>query len=252
MKRIGLKAVTVVFIATTSVWIVASCNNMNRDWRTANRDSAGVAPMPSETPEAVVQVYAARAFNWRGIFAVHTWLATKKANAPHYTVYHVVGWRARRNLPVVVADRDIPDRNWFGNQPDIVTDIRGPAAQRVITAIEEVVPEYPYPDSYGLWPGPNSNTFTAYVARRVPGLRATLPSTAIGKDFLVHGAPVGIAPSRTGFQISLLGALGLTLAVQEGLEINLLGLVFGIDVLRPALKLPLIGRIGVPRHASYK
>jgi len=222
---------------------------MNRDWRTANRDSARVAPLPSETPDAIVQVYAARAFNWRGIFAVHTWLATKQANAQEYTVYQVVGWRARRNLPVVVADRDIPDRNWFGSRPEVLVDLRGRPAEQAIPAIEQAVRTYPYPETYRLWPGPNSNTFTAYVARQVPDLRAALPSTAIGKDFLTNYAPLGWAPSGTGFQISVLGAVGLTLAAREGLEVNLLGLVFGIDFLRPALKLPFVGRIGMPREA---
>lgn len=228
-------------------WIGVSCNSMNRDWRTANRDSAGVAPLPSETPEAVVQVYAARAFNWRGIFAVHTWFATKRPNADAYTVYHVVGWRARRNLPVVVAERDVPDRNWFDSPPEVLADLRGEAAEKAIPAIEAAVQSYPYQDTYRLWPGPNSNTFTAYVARQVPELGVALPSTAIGKDFLAHYAPLGWAPSGTGFQISLVGALGLTLAAQEGVEVNLLGLVFGIDFLRPALKLPFLGRLGVTR-----
>jgi hypothetical protein len=36
----------------------------------------------------------------------------------------------------------------------------------------------------------------------------------------------------------------LLVARQEGLEVNLLGLGFGIDPLGPALKLPFIGRIG--------
>jgi len=248
MKPLPQRHFAVIFLLVISIWSVTSCSNMNNDWRTANRDSSGLAPAPDRSPEAVVQVYAARAFNWRGIFAVHTWLATKRANAPHYTVYQVVGWRLRRKLPAVVADHDIPDRNWFGSRPKIIADLRGPAAARAITAIEQAVRDYPYPETYGLWPGPNSNTFTAFVARRVPHLRATLPGTAIGKDFLAYGFPLGWAPSRTGFQVSLFGALGFTLAAEEGVEINLLGLVFGIDFLRPALKLPFIGRIGVPRY----
>jgi len=75
-----------------------------------------------------------------------------------------------------------------------------------------------------------------------------LPSTAIGKDLLVNGSPLGRTPSGTGFQISFFGALGFALALQEGLEINFLGLVFGIDFLRPALKLPFVGRLGVRRY----
>jgi hypothetical protein len=38
--------------------------------------------------------------------------------------------------------------------------------------------------------------------------------------------------------------LGVTLAREEGLELNLLGLNFGVDFYRPALKLPFVGRIG--------
>ena len=40
---------------------------------------------------------------------------------------------------------------------------------------------------------------------------------------------------------------GITLARREGVEINLLGLCFGVDFLRPALKLPGIDRIGMGR-----
>jgi hypothetical protein len=42
---------------------------------------------------------------------------------------------------------------------------------------------------------------------------------------------------------------GVTLAVAEGLELNLLGLVVGIDFARPALKLPGLGRLGAARPA---
>ena len=34
-------------------------------------------------------------------------------------------------------------------------------------------------------------------------------------------------------------------AEDEGLEINILGLTFGVDVTRPALKLPGLGRLGL-------
>src|SRR3990172_1119898 len=81
------------------VMILSGAVSLGRDYRTANRDSAGIAPDPAETPEAVVQVYAARALNWRGIFGVHTWIATKPENAPHFTVHQVVGWRGFRDLP---------------------------------------------------------------------------------------------------------------------------------------------------------
>jgi hypothetical protein len=40
------------------------------------------------------------------------------------------------------------------------------------------------------------------------------------------------------------------LARREGLEVNLLGLTFGIDPLGLALKLPGVGRIGVPNNQA--
>ncbi|MCL4744297.1 MAG: DUF3750 domain-containing protein [Burkholderiaceae bacterium] len=110
--------------------------------------------------------------------------------------------------------------------------------------------EYPYSDRYSAWPGPNSNTFTAFVARRVPELMVDLPPTAIGKDFLADGALVARAPSGTGWQVSLFGVLGASLARVEGLELNVLGLSFGVDVDDFALRLPGFGRVELaPRSA---
>jgi len=217
---------------------------LGRDWRTGDRSSAGIAPDPEKTPEAMVQVYAARALNWRGMFGVHTWIATKPANARQFTVHQVIGWRVFRNLPAVASEPGIPDRYWFGNPPEIIAELRAPEAQKAITKIMDAVKSYPFAHEYRLWPGPNSNTFTAYVARQVPELRLQLPVTAIGKDYSVDGAIFQRTPSGTGFQVSAYGLLGFLMARDEGLEVNLLGLSFGIDFLRPALKLPFIGRIG--------
>ena len=83
------------------------------------------------------------------------------------------------------------------------------------------------------------------MARAVPELRVDLPPTAIGKDYLPGGALVAGTPSGTGYQVSLFGLVGVLVAVEEGLEINLLGLSFGIDPLDLALKLPMAGRISL-------
>ncbi|MDP6646672.1 MAG: DUF3750 domain-containing protein, partial [Rhodospirillales bacterium] len=104
-----------------------------------------------------------------------------------------------------------------------------------------------YAGEYTLWPGPNSNTFTAFIARQVQELNLDLPPTAIGKDYL-GGRLFAKAPSGSGFQFSLFGLFGLTAALEEGLELNILGLSFGIDPRDPALKLPFLGRIGADRR----
>lgn len=226
--------------------LVVACGkvNISSDWRTADRSPQGIAPRAEQEPGAVVQVYAARAFNWRGIFAVHTWIAVKPAGAANYVVHQVLGWQARRGLPVVVSRIDEPDRSWYGNAPELLVDIRGGEATELIPKIAVAIAAYPYKDTYTLWPGPNSNTFVAHVARQVPELGLELPTTAIGKDYLNNGELIGPAPSGTGWQVSMFGLLGLTLAQSEGLEANILTANFGIDLSPLSLKLPGIGRLG--------
>jgi len=60
---------------------------------------------------------------------------------------------------------------------------------------------------------------------------------------------IAAAPSGRGVQFSIGGVLALTLSGVEGLELNLLGLTFGVNPFDPALKLPLLGRLGPARSA---
>jgi hypothetical protein len=213
-------------------------------WYEARRDPTGLAPDPAVTREAVIQVYAARAVAWRGIFAVHTWISVKPTDAKLFTRYEVVGFGVQNGLPAIRVDRMGPDNYWFGNKPDLILDRRGEGVDALIEKVRNAVATYPWPNEYRTWPGPNSNTFLRWIAREVPELRLNLPSTAIGKDYL-GVLPVAWSPSGTGVQLSLLGVAGGMLALDEGIEINLLGLVIGLDFKAPALKLPGLGRIGV-------
>jgi hypothetical protein len=148
------------------------------------------------------------------------------------------------------VNRTGPDNYWFGSRPELLVDRRGDGVGELISRLEAAVQAYPYPASYRTWPGPNSNTFVAYLGRAVPELRLDLPATAIGKDFIPHGMPVAMSPSGTGVQLSLFGLLGVLAGADEGVELNLLSLTFGIDVRRPALKLPVVGRLGLSRQPS--
>jgi len=217
---------------------------MAADWRTARRDSAGIAPDPLKVREAVVQVYAARAFSWRGYLGVHTWISVKPANAKEFSVYEVVGWRVMHDQPALSISNRPADGRWFGAIPELLVDLRGQGVDDIIRRIDIAARNYRYMDQYRIWPGPNSNTFTAEVGRAVPELKLDLPATAIGKDFLPDGDFVAGTPSGTGYQVSLYGLLGLMVAREEGLELNVLGLTFGIDPTDLSLKLPFAGRVG--------
>ncbi len=222
-------------------------------WRMASRDSTGQAPDPAVERGAVVQVYGARTVDWRGAFGIHSWVAVKRSDAPHYTLYQVLGWRAYRGGRAIdVREGAVPDGRWFGQYPQLLAERRGPGVDQLIDRIEAAVAAYPWPDRYRVWPGPNSNTFVAHIGRLVPELRLDLPSTAIGKDFLGHSVFLASTPSGTGWQLSAFGLLGASVALEEGIEVNLLGLSVGIDVNDLALRLPGIGSVGLRGAASTR
>jgi hypothetical protein len=246
MRRIGRKWLVLVPV---TLFVLAYVDRQQAgaatDWRSASRESTGLAPSPEGHPHAIVQVYAARTVRWRGYFGVHTWVAVKRSGAPAYTIYEVNGWRLRRNgTAVAVSDRP-PDSRWYGSAPRLLAEKRGAGVDAVIDRIETAVQSYPFADTYRVWPGPNSNTFVAHVLRAAPELKADLPATAIGKDFL-GGNLFARTPSGTGGQLSLYGVVGVLAALEEGIEVNLLGAIFGVDPLGLGLKLPLVGRLGMP------
>jgi len=181
----GRRVVIFTLIIVATCLLINACKG-NQDWRTASRESADIAPSPHATKSAVVQVYAADAWSWRGWFAVHTWISAKPKDADNYTVYEVVGWRQRQGLPVVRIEEDIPDRYWYGEKPRLLREHRGPEAAPLLKALETAARSYPWPDEYRAFPGPNSNTFTAWIAREVPGLGLDLPFSAIGSGYITR------------------------------------------------------------------
>jgi hypothetical protein len=232
-----------VVAGVVACWLLLGGGATTRDWRTASSEPVGIAPDPAVVPEAMIQVYAARAWGWRGYFGVHTWIAVKPVKAHGYTVYEVIGWRLRSSDTAVTIRQRPPDARWFGNAPTLLAERRGAGVEDLIARIDRAAREYPYGGDYSVWPGPNSNTFTAFLTRVVPELGADLPPTAVGKDYLGDRF-VAKAPSGRGFQFSFYGLLGVLASGPEGIEVNLLGLTFGLDPLAPAVKLPFIGRVG--------
>ncbi len=227
-------------------YMLASHYSGDRDgYRGMSRHQSTEQAPSADSDEAVIQVYAARAARWRGAFGVHTWFATKRSDEKHYTRLEVIGYRVYWGGDAVRIRSGVPDAMWFGNRPLLLRELRGgEEIDQLIDRLHQAAADYPYNNEYRVWPGPNSNTFTAFVARAVPELRLELPSNAIGKDFLPGGHIVARTPSGTGVQLSLGGYAGLLAGIEEGVEVNLLGLTAGVDLLPPAIKLPGVGRLG--------
>jgi hypothetical protein len=218
-----------------------------RSWRDADWSTTGLLPPATDDPPARVLVFAARVGGWRGIFASHTWIVVKPANASSYTRYDVMGF----GQPVRV-NLHAPDAFWFGGAPRVVADIHGEGAAQAIPEIEAAVKSYRYAHygSYRVWPGPNSNTFTATVLRAAPELAVAMPPEALGRDFRADGSFFGATASRTGFEVTVYGLIGAKLGWVEGVEVDVLGLVAGLDLRHPALKIPGFGRLGLDGVAT--
>ncbi len=212
-----------------------------KEWRTADRSSAGLLPPARANQAAVVRIFSARTVRWRGIIATHSWIVVKEPGAPVYSRFDCTAW----GEPIWI-DRFEPDGRWFGRMPEVIFAADGAENEGMIPRIRQAVRDYPFQEigDYRVWPGPNSNTFVAAVMSAVPGMSVMLPPTAIGKDFPVEGRWIGMTPSGRGIRINLGGYAGLMVGWVEGIEVNVLGAVAGVDIRRPALKLPGLGRFG--------
>lgn len=171
-----------IFVVIFVFGLSAACSNNN--WRDASREPAGLSADPATDKRAVIEVYAADAFSWRGWFAVHTWIAVKPQDAAEYTVYEVVGWRVKSGLPALREYQTAtPDRYWYGAKPEKLLSIQGDKARELIPQISDAVARYPWANEYTLFPGPNSNTFPQWLGLQIPQLGLKLPFRAIGSGY---------------------------------------------------------------------
>ncbi len=246
MKRTLVWVLRFLMIAVVMPIAVGTALAWNKgwpdSWRTADWSSSGLLPEAASVPEARVMILAARTGRWKSIFAEHMAIVLKPAGASEWTRYEVVGWGnpvRRNNYPA--------DANWYGNRPYVVTSVSGDAAVDLIPRIEASIALYPHNrrGTYTVWPGPNSNTFVAWVVRHTEGFSAELPPVAVGKDYLDDGVAIAPAPSHTGYVVSAWGLIGVTAAFREGLELNLLGTSIGIDPDDLAIKLPALGKLSL-------
>ncbi len=239
---LSLFLLVAVVIPVAAGTVLSLSRGWAQSWRTADWGSSGLLAAAGDVPEAKVMILAARTGRWKSIFAEHMSIVLKPAGASRWTRYDVVGWGSpvRRNAYA-------PDAFWYGNRPYVVAELSGTEAVTLIPRIEAAIAEYPYSaqGTYIVWPGPNSNSFVAWVVRRTEGLSVELPPAAVGKDYLGQGLGFARAPSGTGYTLSAAGLLGLTLAVEEGFEINLLGTTIGIDPMDLAIKLPSLGTLSL-------
>lgn len=211
-------------------------------WRDADWSSAALLPTAADDRAAAVYVLAARTGGLKGALAEHSWIVLKRAGADRYERFDKVGWGSpiRRNgYPA--------DGRWYSNEPRLVTALHGDAATSAIPAVEAAIADYPFAarGGYRIFPGPNSNSFVAHVLRQVPALGAVLPPAAVGRDFPVDGRIIDLDREGHELSLSLFGYAGLRIGERSGFEVNLLGLVAGLDPFRMTVKIPAFGSLSL-------
>ena len=207
-------------VALLGLLLASSCAIGQRSLRAPANDQATVLLLTGGLGHPMDQI------------ARHPWFATRAAGGTTWAIYEVGGG----------GSSDDPFDHSPYLEPILHAVWRGAEAERAMACLERESGPWQDALDYRFYPGPNSNTFGDAMLRACD-LRASLPATAVGKDW--RGAlGVSWTSEGTGFQIES-PVLGLRLGLKEGVEVHVIGLSFGIDLWPPAIILPLgSGRLG--------
>ena len=111
--------------------------DLKTHWSKTNLKIVGDAPTPETFKAAVVWVYYARLYNWRGAFASHSWIALKEKNGSSFQIFQVIGWRLYKYQSTIDIHIGPPDRYWYGQKTFLAGELLGVKAERALKKIRE-------------------------------------------------------------------------------------------------------------------
>lgn len=213
---------------------------------------AGCAPFdPAELPVGTPYLVAVKSCRLPGhlpppvSLAHHAWFEVKQGAEDAWTRIEVNSGKAftRQNvLRIFAIDGETArERERWDRAVHLHRVIEGPEAERIGNELLRLARGYPDAAVYNGWPGPNSNTFVERLAREA-GLSVELHHDCVGKD-MESLLRVGLTATGSGVELET-PLVGVQLGLEEGIELHLLQLTFGLDLWPPALKLPFLPRLG--------
>ncbi len=193
--------------------------------------------------ELVVQLRRATLRRRLAWVAVHYWFVVYDPARDRWRRWEVWQYPGSSGDSWAHVHRDMmhPDAGVGGGRCIVIREWRGKTAERIRDTLE-CSPEYPHRENYRAWPGPNSNTYAAWIIRQAK-ISVDLGPKAIGRDYLGRFG-VALTTTRTGVQMESV-PIGFKIGLLDGVEIHILAISLGIDFLRPAIKTP-FGRLGWP------
>jgi hypothetical protein len=202
------------------------------------------APPSPPSDELVVQLRSAALSGPLGTLARHHYFVAfdPAAGRPHRWDLWQYANSGGASWGHVHRDLLDPDADLGGGPPRVECAWQGDEARALLAALGRSA-EYPYRGGYVALPGPNCNTYVAWVLRQA-GASFDLDPRALGKDYL---GPVGAGTTTTSSGVQAESTLvGAKLGLRDGAEMHLLTFTCGLDVWPPAIKTP-AGRIGFDR-----
>jgi hypothetical protein len=145
-------------------------------------DRAPLRRQPFMNPDPVkVELRYATLPGVLGMIAAHYWFVVwRDSGCSRWEV-----WQSRnaggRSFGYVHCNLKPPHASVGGGPARVAKEWTGHRAEAIATVLERVR-DYPYCGRYAAWPGPNSNTFVAWVLRRA-GIAHRLGVNAIGKSY---------------------------------------------------------------------
>ena len=116
--------------------------------------------------------------------AVHYWFVVYDDSGCHRWEI----WQSRnaggRAVGHLHCDLKPPEANVGGGPTQVAAVWQGDEALALKNILESCAQTYPFCQKYWYWPGPNSNTFAAWVLRKA-GIRHALSPMALGKRYPV-------------------------------------------------------------------
>jgi hypothetical protein len=116
-----------------------------------------------------------------GIFAWHYWFVVEDGTGRHRWEVWQTKNAGGSCIGHVHLDLKHPEDGVGGGPSRIAAQWSGETALRIARVLERIE-SYPYCEIYRYWPGPNSNTFAAWVLRQA-GVAERLDRRGLGRNY---------------------------------------------------------------------
>ena len=197
----------------------------------------------------VVQLRYATLPRFLRAMAVHYWFAVFEVNSRRWHRWEV--WQTKnaggQSIGHIHCNRRHPDCGVGGGAYRLAAEWDGGAAQEICAVLAKAG-NYPHWNRYRAWPGPNSNTFVAWVLREA-GLHYSLDPRAIGKDYMgLLGMRRSSRPPCAQLETPL---FGVRISLHDCVEVHLLGLTWGLQWSPIEVYTP-FGRVGLRKDGHRR